>query len=185
MRLIMLGAPGAGKGTQAKAIVDRYQVDDIATGDLLRAEVAAGTEVGKRAKAIMEAGELVPDEIVLHLIEEHLANDDISNGFLLDGFPRNLHQAADLDALLARILQPLDLALFLDVGYDEIRHRLLQRHRTDDTHDVITHRLEVYESQTLPLVDYYESRGILHQVAGVGEIHHISEGIFGILDRFA
>jgi adenylate kinase len=185
MRLIMLGAPGAGKGTQAQAIVEQYRIDDIATGDLLRAEVASGTAVGNKVKAIMDAGELVPDDIVLHLIEEHLANDDITNGFLLDGFPRNLHQAADLDTVLGRIRQPLDLALFLDVDYEEIRHRLLQRHRTDDTEEVINHRLEVYESQTLPLVDYYASRGILHRVAGVGEIHEISQRIIAILDRFA
>ncbi len=185
MRLMMLGAPGAGKGTQAEAIVGKYQIDNIATGDLLRAEVSAGTEVGNRAKAIMDAGELVPDEIVLHLIEQQLANDDISNGFLLDGFPRNLHQAADLDAVLARIRQPLDLVIFLDVDYDEIKHRLLQRHRADDTRDVINHRLEVYESQTLPLVGYYKDKGLLHRLNGVGEIQQISERIYEILDAFA
>lgn len=181
----MLGAPGAGKGTQSEAIVERFQVDDIATGDLLRAEVAAGTQVGKRVRAIMDAGELVPDGIVLDLIEGHLASDDISKGFLLDGFPRNLHQAADLDVVLARIGQPLDLALFLDVDYDEIKHRLLQRRRADDTENVIDHRLEVYESQTLPLVGYFEGKGILHRVDGEGEIGEISERLFAILDQFA
>lgn len=180
----MLGAPGAGKGTQAESIVTRYQVDNIATGDLLRSEVAAATETGKKVKAIMDQGELVPDHIVLHLIEEHLANDDISRGFLLDGFPRNMHQAEDLDTVLRRINQPLDVAVFLDVDYSEIKHRLLQRHRADDTAEVIDHRLEVYESQTLPLCEYFARKGILRRVDGIGEIHEISARIFKILDEF-
>jgi adenylate kinase len=181
----MLGAPGAGKGTQGEAIIERYGVDGIATGDLLRAEVSVGTQVGKRVKAIIDAGELVPDGIVLDLIEGHLASDDISKGFLLDGFPRNLHQAADLDVVLARIGQPLDLVLFLDVDYEEIKQRLLQRHRADDTENVIDHRLEVYESQTLPLVGYFESKGILRRVDGKGGIGEISDRFFAILDQYA
>lgn len=178
----MLGAPGSGKGTQAEAIGNRYQITKIATGDLLRAEVTKGTPLGLQAKELMEAGELLPDEIILGMIVEHLAEDDTSNGFLLDGFPRTLRQAVALDSMLQKLHLPLHAALFFEVGYDEIMKRLLARHRTDDTEHTIRHRLEVYETQTKPVVDYYNKQGILRTVQGVGDINEISQRIFIILD---
>lgn len=180
MRIVLLGAPGSGKGTQAGLIVEKYHVQPISTGDLLRAEVAAGTPLGLRAKAIMESGKLVPDEVVLDMIEERLCN--LQTGFLLDGFPRTLPQAETLDAMLGRIGQPLDVVLFLDVDYGEIMQRLLARKRADDTERTIRQRLEVYEAQTAPLIDYYKEKGNLRTVKGVGKIAEIAERIFKSLD---
>nr|XP_061807065.1 LOW QUALITY PROTEIN: adenylate kinase-like [Nerophis lumbriciformis] len=168
MRIILLGAPGSGKGTQATLVVRKYQVPHISTGELLRAEVAAETELGNKAKANMEAGDLVSDEIVLGMIEERLHQDDVGNGFLLDGFPRTLAQSEGLDKLLSKIGQPLDLAIFLDVDYGEIMQRLLARKRVDDTEETIRNRLEVYEARTAPLIDYYKAKGNLRNVQGVG-----------------
>lgn len=143
MRIVLLGAPGSGKGTQAENIVARYGITHVSTGDLLRAEVAAGTELGKKAKAIMDAGGLVSDEIVLGMIEERM-NKGLSAGFLLDGFPRTLAQAEALDAMLAKLEKPLDCTLFFDVDFDEITKRLLSRGRADDNEDTIRKRLAVY-----------------------------------------
>jgi adenylate kinase len=183
MRIIMLGAPGSGKGTQAEAISKRYQITKIATGDLLRAEVEKGTLLGRQAKTIMDAGELVPDEIILGMIAEHLAEDDTSNGFLLDGFPRTLRQAVALDAMLNKIHAPLHVALFFDVTKEEVMKRLLARHRFDDTEETIRHRLEVYEAQTAPVIDFYKQQGLLRTVQGIGEISEISQRIFTVLDQ--
>ncbi len=182
-RIVLLGAPGSGKGTQSEAIVKRYQIQHISTGDMLRAEVTAGTLLGRQAREIMAAGRLVPDEIVLSMIEKRLAHSQPLDGFLLDGFPRNLHQAQDLDALLARLHQPLDIQLFFDVDYEEIMKRLLARKRADDTEQTIRKRLEVYEAETAPLRKYYQAGGRLRTVKGVGEIAQISQKIFEILDR--
>jgi adenylate kinase len=182
MRIVLLGAPGSGKGTQAQAIVEKYHITDIATGDLLRAEVAAGTPLGLQAKPLMEAGEFVPDEIVVGMIKEHLAKDDTSNGFMLDGFPRDLPQAEALDAMLTKINQPLDVVLFFKVDYGEIMTRLLARHRMDDTEETIRHRLEIYEAKTAPLINRYNSKGLIREVDGIGEIAEVSERIFTILD---
>jgi adenylate kinase len=179
----MLGAPGSGKGTQAEAISKRYQITKIATGDLLRAEVEKGTPLGRQAKTIMDAGELVPDEIILGMIAEHLAEDDTSNGFLLDGFPRTLRQAVALDAMLNKIHTPLHVALFFDVTNDEVMKRLLARHRFDDTEETIRHRLEVYEAQTAPVIDFYKQQGLLRTVQGIGDISEISQRIFTVLDQ--
>ncbi|MFO1352541.1 MAG: adenylate kinase [Gammaproteobacteria bacterium] len=185
MKAVLLGAPGSGKGTQAESIVRKYRISHISTGDLLRAEVAAGSALGKKAKAIMEAGGLVSDDIMLAMIEERLGRDDVQNGFLLDGFPRTLNQAEALDALLARLGQPLDAVIFLDVDYGEITKRLLARRRADDTEATIRKRLEVYEAQTAPLIDFYKAKGNLRTVKGVGEIHEIAERLFKILDNIA
>ena len=185
MRIILLGAPGSGKGTQSEAIIRKYQIRHIATGDILRAEVAAGTPLGRQAKEIMEAGQLVSDEIMLGMIEQRLANNDAPKGFLLDGFPRTLGQAEALDALLAKLSQPLDVVLFLDMNYDEIMKRLLARKRADDNEETIRKRLQVYEAETTPLIRYYEARGNLHTVKGIGKIEEISERIFKILDEVA
>ncbi len=181
MRIVLLGAPGSGKGTQSQAIVHKYKITSIATGDLLRAEIAARSPLGLQIKPLMDAGELVPDALVVSMIEEHLAKDDTRHGFLLDGFPRDLHQAEALDAMLKKIDQPLDAVLFFEVGYDEIMKRLLARHRADDTEETIRHRLEVYEAKTKPLIDYYRKKGILRTVNGVGEITEVSQRIFNAL----
>ncbi len=127
MRIVLLGAPGSGKGTQAKLLVEKYKIPQMSTGDLLRAEVTAGSELGKRAKAAMDAGQLVPDEIVLGMIQARLAKSDAKNGFILDGFPRNIPQAQALDAMLARLSQPLQLALLVDVDTDVLMKRLTGR----------------------------------------------------------
>ena len=184
MRLILLGAPGSGKGTQSEAIVKKYQIRHLSTGDMLRAEVAAGTPLGRQAREIMEAGQLVSDAIVLGMIEQRLVNND-TDGFLLDGFPRTLVQAEALDALLTRLEQPLDVVLFFDVDYDEVMQRLLARHRSDDNEETIRKRLQVYEQETAPLRDYYDNKGLLRTVKGVGPIEEISARIFQILEEFA
>ncbi|MFO1431185.1 MAG: adenylate kinase [Candidatus Competibacteraceae bacterium] len=184
MKIILLGAPGSGKGTQSEAIVKKYQVHHLSTGDMLRAEVAAGTPLGKQAKEIMEAGQLVSDAIVLGMIEQRLVNND-TGGFLLDGFPRTLVQAEALDALLTRLEQPLDAVLFFDVDYEEIMQRLLARNRSDDNEETIRKRLQVYEQETAPLRQHYENKGLLRTVKGVGPIDEISAGIFQILEEFA
>lgn len=183
MRVVLLGAPGSGKGTQAELIVKNYAIDHISTGDLLRAEVAAGTPLGERAKQIMEAGKLVSDEIVLSMIEHHLTRDLTRPGFLLDGFPRNLSQAQALNELLDRVGQPLDVVLFFEVDYGEIMQRLLARKRADDTEDTIRKRLEVYEEQTAPLINYYKERGNLRIIDGIGDIDEISQRIARVLDE--
>ncbi len=127
MRIVLLGAPGSGKGTQAKQLVEKYKIPQISTGDLLRAAVAAGTELGRKAKATMDAGQLVSDEIVLGIIQERLSKPDAKNGFILDGFPRNIPQAQSLDAMLARLGQPLQLALLVDVDTEVLMKRLTGR----------------------------------------------------------
>ncbi|PWV61751.1 adenylate kinase [Plasticicumulans acidivorans] len=182
MRTVLLGAPGSGKGTQAEGIVARYAITHISTGDLLRAEVAAGSELGNRAKAIMEAGGLVSDDIVLGMMEAKLGG--LEKGFLLDGFPRTLAQAESLDNLLARLGKPLDCVLFFDVDFDEITRRLLSRGRADDVEEVIRKRLAVYEEQTAPLIEYYANKGVLQTVKGVGVIEEISAKIFAVLDAY-
>ncbi len=181
MRIILLGAPGSGKGTQAEKIVNHYKINHISTGDLLRAEVAANTELGVQAKAIMDAGGLVSDDIVLGMIEKRL-QEDTAQGFMLDGFPRTLPQAQSLDAMLTQLGQPIDIVIFFDVDYGEIMQRLLARKRADDTEATIRKRLEVYEAQTAPLIDYYKAKGNLRTVQGVGEVEAIAQRIYQILD---
>lgn len=179
MRLVLLGPPGSGKGTQAALLKDRLNVVHISTGDLLRAAVAAGTELGKIAKATMDAGELVSDDLVLQLLEDRLGQPDVANGYILDGYPRNLAQAKALDALLSRLEQNIDQALALIVDEEQIVARLAQRAseqgRTDDSESVVRHRLHVYAEQTAPVVDYYEAKGLLARIDGVGSIEEINQ----------
>ena len=182
MRIVLLGAPGSGKGTQAERVVAKFGIAHISTGELLRAEVAAGTPLGAKAKKIMESGGLVSDDIMLGMIEERLAKPDVTGGFLLDGFPRTLPQAEALDSLLARLGKPLDKVLLLDVDYEEIMQRLLARKRADDSEETIRKRLQVYESQTAPLIDYYKTRALLVTVPGVGEVDAISDRVFAALE---
>ncbi|MBD2111949.1 MULTISPECIES: adenylate kinase [Cyanophyceae] len=165
-RLIFLGPPGAGKGTQALLLAKDCEVPHISTGDILRSAVAVGSELGQKAEQYMSAGELVPDELILDLIQERLGQDDTQAGWLLDGFPRNVPQAEFLQKLLEQIEQPVDFVVNLDVEDDVIVARLLQRGRDDDEESVILNRLQVYREQTEPLIDFYRSRQQLVSVDG-------------------
>jgi adenylate kinase len=166
MRLIFLGAPGAGKGTQAQLLSDEFGVPHISTGDILRAAVADQTELGKKAELFMNAGELVPDELILNLIKERLTQTDALSGWILDGFPRNVSQANFLDNLLEEIQQPCEFVLNLDVPDEVLVTRLLSRGRKDDSEEVVRHRLEVYRQQTEPLIAFYRNRQQLVSVDG-------------------
>jgi adenylate kinase len=181
MRLVLFGAPGSGKGTQATRLREHFQVPHISTGDLLRAAVAAGTPLGMQAKAVMEAGQLVSDAIVLGMLEERLAKPDTDKGFILDGYPRNLAQADALEALLGRIGQPLDIAVKLDVPtellVDRIAGRARAEGRADDTPEAVRARLEVFNQQTAPVADYYHGRNRLAVVDGVGSMDDVFERV--------
>jgi len=216
MRIVLLGAPGSGKGTQAQRLIDRHRVPQISTGDLLRAAVAAGTELGRRAKATMDAGKLVDDATMLGIIRERLAAPDAARGYILDGFPRTIPQADGLNALLAEIGQPLEAVVLMQVDRERLFRRLTGRrtcrtcgrvfniytapppepppcggqclapdlfHRPDDSEATIGKRLEVYESQTRPLVDYYEARGLLVRVDAEGDIDAITARLERALER--
>ena len=178
MRLVLLGAPGSGKGTQATRLKNDLGVPHISTGDMLRAAVAAGTPTGLKAKAVMDAGKLVSDDILLAMLEERLAQADAKSGFILDGYPRNLAQADALDHLLARIGQPLDAVVKLEVpneviiGRCEIRYAA--EHRKDDDPAVVRDRLKVYAEQTAPVADFYAKRGKLQVVDGVGGLDEVT-----------
>ena len=173
MRLVLLGAPGSGKGTQAARLRDHLQVPHISTGELLRAAVNAGTPLGLQAKAIMAAGNLVSDEIVLGMLEDRFQQSDTANGFILDGYPRNLAQASALDALLTRIGQPMDIAVQLDVANDLLVERIAGRAaaegRADDSPEAVRNRLKVYDQLTAPVVDFYRNQGKLAHLDGVGQ----------------
>jgi len=173
MRLVLLGAPGSGKGTQAARLREHLQVPHISTGELLRAAVNAGTPLGLQAKAIMAAGNLVSDEIVLGMLEDRFQQSDTANGFILDGYPRNLAQASALDALLTRIRQPMDIAVQLDVATDLLVERIAGRAaaegRADDSPEAVRNRLKVYEELTAPVVDFYRNQGKLAHLDGVGQ----------------
>ncbi|HEX8777805.1 MAG TPA: adenylate kinase [Rhodanobacter sp.] len=178
MRLVLLGAPGSGKGTQATRLKNDLGVPHISTGDMLRAAVAAGTPTGLKAKAVMDAGKLVSDDILLAMLEERLAQPDAKNGFILDGYPRNLAQADALDHLLARVGQPLDAVVKLEVpneaiiGRCEIRYAA--EHRKDDDPAVVRDRLKIYAEQTAPVADFYAKRGKLQVVDGVGGLDEVT-----------
>ncbi|TVQ40828.1 MAG: adenylate kinase [Wenzhouxiangella sp.] len=179
MRIVLLGPPGSGKGTQAALLKDRLGVPHISTGDLLRAAVRDGTALGIKAKAAMDAGELVSDELMLDLIEERMGAADIKSGYILDGYPRNLAQARALDDVLARMELPVEKALALIVDEEQIVQRLAQRAReegrSDDTEEVVRNRLAVYREQTAPVTGYYADRNLLVEVDGVGSIEEINQ----------
>ncbi|NUO72127.1 MAG: adenylate kinase [Frateuria sp.] len=187
MRLVLLGAPGSGKGTQAARLKADLNVPHISTGDMLRAAVAAGTPLGLKAKAVMDAGQLVSDDILLGMLEERLAQDDARNGFILDGYPRNLAQADALDHLLARIRQPLDAVVKLEVPGEAIVGRCQIRFqaegRADDNPETVRKRLSVYAEQTAPVADFYARRGKLQVVDGVGSLDEITARIKRALER--
>jgi adenylate kinase len=181
MRLVLLGAPGSGKGTQAARLKTALGVPHISTGDMLRAAVAAGTAMGLKAKAVMDAGQLVSDDILLGMLEERLAQADAKAGFILDGYPRNLAQADALDHLLAKLGQPLDAVVKLEVpnqaiiGRCEIRYKA--EARADDNPDTVRKRLAIYAEQTAPVADFYAGRGKLQVVDGVGELAEVTARI--------
>ncbi len=213
MRLVLLGAPGAGKGTQAKKLIEKYSIPQISTGDILRKAVADGTPLGKEAKSFMDKGELVPDSVVIGLVKERLAQDDCKSGYILDGFPRNTSQAETLDGVLSEMNASLDVALSVDVDKDILMKRLTGRRtckacgqmfnvhfsapqkegfcdkcgaelyqRDDDKEETIKKRLDVYDSQTAPLIDYYSNKGILSRVNGIGDMDEIFNNIISELE---
>lgn len=208
MRIIFLGAPGSGKGTQASKLSHEHAIPHISTGDMLRAAVAAGTRFGMQAKEIMESGALVSDEIMLGVISERLQESDAGDGFILDGFPRTKQQAYDLDELLDQLGQPLDSAILMDVSFDVLMKRLTGRRtcsrtgkllniyfspreeldavvaaggeliqREDDNEETIRRRLEVYRSQTEPVIEFYAKRGKLRTIAAEGEIDEVYQRV--------
>ncbi|GAB3103032.1 adenylate kinase [Lysobacter terrae] len=177
MRLVLLGAPGSGKGTQAARLKDHLQVPHISTGDLLRAEVAAGSKLGLEAKEVMARGELVSDAILLGMLEDRFSRPDTANGFILDGYPRNLAQADAMGKLLTRIGQPMDYAVQLEVPTDLLVERIAGRAkaegREDDSPESVRKRLQVYNDQTAPVIDYYRQQGQLTVVDGVGALDDV------------
>lgn len=183
MRIVLLGAPGSGKGTQGARLMADHGIPQISTGDLLRAAVAAGSPLGLKAKAAMDAGELVADDVVIGMIRERLAEADAAEGFILDGFPRTRPQAEALDRLLADIGKPLERVVHLDVDQDEIVTRLMARGRADDNEATIRNRMNVYAEQTRPLLDFYAAQGKLVTVVGVGDIDAIYARIEAALQQ--
>ncbi len=187
LRVVFLGPPGAGKGTQAHTLAAERQLAHIATGDMLRAAIAAGTPLGAQAKAYYDRGELVPDALVIGMLGQRLQHGDASQGFILDGFPRTLAQAEALERLLKDIGQDLDRVVFFDVPESELLRRLSARRqlegRADDTDDAIKNRLRVYAVQTAPLLDYYRNRSLLASVPGVGTIEAIGGAVRQALSR--
>ena len=205
MRIVLLGAPGSGKGTQAQRLQAKYGVPQVSSGDLLRDAVARGTELGRKAKSVMDSGQLVSDDIVLGLIRDRLRRSDAARGFILDGFPRNIDQANSLNALLKELGQPVDAVLLLDVRRETLIQRLAGRRtcqtcgsvynihslppgantcsrdgaqlyqRPDDKEDVVAKRLEVYQNQTRPLIEHYSKLGLLRVVAGEGALDEVFE----------
>jgi adenylate kinase len=208
MRIVLLGAPGSGKGTQSQRLARLHGVPHISSGDLLRAAKEKGTALGLAAKAAMDAGQLVSDEIVLGMIRERLAEPDVRAGFILDGFPRNLDQARALEGLLKQLRQPLDAVLLMEVPQEELVRRIAGRRtcrncdrvfniytsppaphetcaktggahelyqRPDDNEQTVKERLRVYEEKTKPLIEHYAARGLLHRIAGTGELGAVTE----------
>ncbi len=178
-RLLFLGPPGAGKGTQAGLICSKYELLHLSTGDLLRAEVAANTNLGQEAAEVMKRGELVGDELVLAIVEHKLKRH--MGGWLLDGFPRNVNQAKALSPILEQLMQPIEAVLLLEVSDSVLIQRLLSRGRDDDNEDVIRHRLSVYRDQTAPLIDHYRAKDLLVSVEAHGSIPEISKRIMSAL----
>lgn len=212
MRIVLLGAPGSGKGTQARKLMEQRNIPQVSTGDMLREAVTAGTRFGHQAKEIMEAGQLVSDDIMLGIISERLQKPDAENGFILDGFPRTKKQALDLEDLLDELGAPLDAAVLMDVDFDILLKRLTGRRtcsltgrllnihysskeeldgctnaggellqREDDNEETIASRLEVYRTQTEPLIGYYRSRGKLKMVDAVGTIDDVYARLLAVL----
>ena len=210
MRLVLVGPPGAGKGTQAVFLAEHYSIPHISTGDIFRANLKAGTPLGQEAKSFMDRGELVPDSVTNEMVKDRLTHDDVANGFLLDGFPRNVLQAEVLRAILAEQKRPLDAVLELNIADSEIIERLSSRltcrdcgapapataqacaacggelyQREDDKAEVIARRLEVYNEQTAPIISFYRSEGLLITISATGAVSEITERATTALSRIS
>ena len=210
MRLVLVGPPGAGKGTQAVFLAEHYSIPHISTGDIFRANLKAGTPLGQEAKSFMDRGELVPDSVTNAMVKDRLTHDDVANGFLLDGFPRNVVQAEVLRAILAEQKNPLDAVLELNIADSEIIERLSSRltcrgcgapapataqacaacggelyQREDDKAEVIARRLEVYNEQTAPIISFYRSEGLLITISATGAVSEITERATTALSRIS
>jgi adenylate kinase len=210
MRLVLVGPPGAGKGTQAVFLAEHYSIPHISTGDIFRANLKAGTPLGQEAKSFMDRGELVPDSVTNEMVKDRLTQDDLANGFLLDGFPRNVVQAEVLRAILAEQKRPLDAVLELNIADSEIIERLSSRltcrgcgapspataqacaacggelyQREDDKAEVIARRLEVYNEQTAPIIAFYRSEGLLITISATGAVSEITERATTALSRIS
>jgi adenylate kinase len=185
MRLIFMGPPGAGKGTQAQVVADRFGIPAISTGDIFRSNVSQGTELGVEAKRYMDAGEYVPDSVTNLMVRHRIDEPDAEKGFLLDGYPRTLSQVDELDGMIKHTGHRLDAVIVLTVDADELVRRLTARAqsegRSDDTEDVIRRRQEVYTEQTEPLIEVYRGRGLLHEVDGIGEVDEVTNRILDSL----
>ncbi len=185
MKIILLGPPGAGKGTQGHRLSEQYGIPEISTGDILRAAVQQGTELGKEAKRYMDRGALVPDTVIIGIVRERLEQADAKKGFILDGFPRTVVQAEALTEMLQEKQNPLDHVISVDVPQAELLQRLAGRRelegRQDDTDEAIRHRLDVYRQETAPLVDYYRQRGLLRGIDGVGTVDEVYARILAVL----
>ena len=180
MKLLFVGPPGAGKGTQAARVAERLGIPHISTGDMFRDHVSRGTELGVRVDSIMKAGEYVPDEITVEMLRERVAEPDAKDGFILDGFPRTVGQAEALDGLIGR--HGLDTVVVFEVEEDALVERLLARGRADDTEETIRTRFKVYQEQTAPLLDIYNARGIIVSIDGIGEVEEVTDRILEALD---
>ena len=182
-----MGPPGAGKGTQAKYVADHFGIPAISTGDIFRANVTQGTELGVEAKRYMDAGEYVPDEVTNKMVRNRIDEPDADPGFLLDGYPRTLAQVDELDGMIKHTGHRLDAVIVLTVDPDELVRRLTARAqsegRSDDTEDVIRRRQEVYTEQTEPLIEVYRGRGLLHEVDGIGEVDEVTTRILDSLSQ--
>jgi adenylate kinase len=210
MRLVLVGPPGAGKGTQAVFLAEHYSIPHISTGDIFRANLKAGTPLGQEAKGFMDRGELVPDSVTNAMVKDRLTHDDVANGFLLDGFPRNVVQAEVLRAILAEQKSPLDAVLELNIADAEIIERLSSRltcrgcgapapasaqacaacggelyQREDDKAEVIARRLEVYNEQTAPIIAFYRGEGLLITISATGAVSEITERATTALSRIS
>ncbi len=186
MRLIIMGPPGAGKGTQAKFIAEHFGIPAISTGDIFRANVSQGTPLGVEAASYMDKGEYVPDSVTNLMVRNRIDEPDAAKGFLLDGYPRTLAQVEELDGMIKFTGHALDAVVVLTVDKDEIVQRLLQRAelegRADDTADVIRRRQEVYLEETAPLIEVYKGRGLVHEIDGLGDVAEVTKRIFDELD---
>ena len=185
MRIILLGPPGAGKGTQGHRLSKRYGIPEISTGDILRLAVGNGTQLGIEAKRYMDRGALVPDAIIIGIVRERLGQPDATKGFILDGFPRNVAQAEALTEMLQRSAMALDHVLSIEVPEEELLKRLTGRRqiegRQDDSDEAIRHRLEVYRQETAPLIAYYQQQGLLRPIPGLGTVEDVFQRIVAVL----
>ena len=185
MRMILMGPPGAGKGTQAQVVAERYSIPAISTGDIFRKNASEGTELGIQAQRFMDAGEYVPDELTNLMVRNRIDEPDAERGFLLDGYPRTLAQVEELDGMIKHTGHVLDAVVVLTVDKEELVQRLLQRAategRADDTEEVVRRRYEVYDEQTAPLIDVYRDRGLMIEVDGMGEVDEVSKRVLDAL----